>query len=123
MKFSPGKVTFFKVDVGFVELVLTSLLRRSILSFNSASVTTKRIKVTTAQLFASQVEIVIEHNGAALTDMEDGLPSIQSETMFDHWTLSTCRTIVEQNHGIFSVEPRDANHGIRYRVIFPIWRK
>ncbi|MGB4712236.1 MAG: PAS domain-containing protein [Fuerstiella sp.] len=123
VKFSPGKVTFFKVDVGFVELVLTSLLRRSILSFNSASVTTKRIKVTTAQLFASQVEIVIEHNGAALTDMEDGLPSIQSETMFDHWTLSTCRTIVEQNHGIFSVEPRDANHGIRYRVIFPIWRK
>ena len=120
LNFSPGLVSYFKVDVGLMELVLASLLRRSVTSLASASVSEKLIQVTTANPVASHVEIVIEHNGEALTDLEDEQSFVRAEDSSGHLALSICRTIVDQNGGVFSIEPRDENHGIRYRIIVPI---
>ena len=118
--FQPGQVTFFNVDLALTELVLTSLLRRSVTSLVSVQDRNRIIRVETSQPNESHIEISIEHNGEAMTAEEEGHSVLEHEDLSSHLSLSICRTIIYQNGGVLGIEPVTDRQGVRYRIIFPV---
>ena len=120
IQFQPGQVTYFNVDPALTELVLTSLIRRSVTSLVSVQGRDRIIRVATSQPNDSHVEISIEHNGEAMTAEEEGHSILEPEDQSSPLALSICRTIIDQNGGVLSIERAADQEGVRYRIIFPI---
>lgn len=120
INFLPADVQTATVDPSLIELATTSLLRRSITALTATVGEERLIEVRT--YFASNdfVAAEIRHNGIGMSTEELTDASLQIEaSSAEHLALTTCRMIIEENHGVLVVQPREGG-GVRYQILLPV---
>lgn len=120
ISFSAADVETATVDASLIELATISLLRRSITALTATVGEDRLIEVRT--YFASNGFVAAEilHNGIGMSaeELSDSNLLVE-ESSTEHLALATCRMIIEENHGVLVVQPREGG-GVRYQVLIPV---
>lgn len=103
VEFQTAADTVFNVNRSLIVLDMTSLLRRSVLALTALHIDERKIQVIIWQIFESQFQILIEHNGQLLTSDESNLPVAFLDVPASYLACSIWRTIIDRNGGDLTV--------------------